>query len=42
MREMVEEKLDSLSVNHEKPEISQIEEIDQDISEMVENLDLFL
>lgn len=42
VREMVEEKLDSLSVNHEKPEISQIEEIDQDISEMVENLDLFL
>lgn len=42
VREMVEERLGSLSAIHEKPEVSQIEEIDQDISEMVDNLDLFL
>lgn len=42
VREMVEEKLDSLSANPEKPELSQRDDIDQDISEMVDNLDLFL
>lgn len=42
VREMVEERLDSLSANPEKPELSQRDDMDQDISEMVDNLDLFL